>query len=86
MNNSKGVQMENKNMIYAAVAVVAVIVIAYGGYTYMQGQSGDSELEARRALWEEWEKTFYMGTTSTDFHPGINMGTGYMNSLAKHLS
>jgi peptide/nickel transport system substrate-binding protein len=78
--------MENKNMIYAAVAVVAVIIIAYGGYTYMQGQSGDSELEARRARWEEWEKTLYMGTTSTDFHPGINMGTGYMNSLAKHLS
>jgi ABC-type transport system substrate-binding protein len=78
--------MENKTMIYAAVGIVAVVIIAYVGYNYMQGQQGDQGLEARDALWTEWENTFYMGTTSTDFHPGINMGTGTMNSLRKHLS
>ena len=35
--------MENKNMMYAAIAVMVVVVVAYGGYNYMQSSSGDQE-------------------------------------------
>jgi len=78
--------MENKQTMYAAIAVIAIVVIAGGGYFYMQNQQKGQAKEALAARWDEWSKTLYMGTTSTDFHPGINMGKGYMNSLAKHLS
>ena len=52
----------------------------------MGEQEKQAALDARAELWDEWSKTLYGGTTSSDFHPGINIGYGSKNTLLKHMS
>lgn len=78
--------MSSKNTQNIAIAVVAIIVVGVGAYWYMGQQGKNAAEDARAELWDEWSKTLYVGTTSQDFHPGINMGYGTKNTLLKHMS
>jgi uncharacterized protein HemX len=69
----------NKN--YAIIAVV-VIIIGAAGYLYWQNQQQqqaviEQQLAERRAKWEEWSRTMYLGCVGGEFHPGVqNLGSG----------
>lgn len=78
--------MASKQNTYIAIAVVAVLVIAVGGNWYLGQQSKQKQKDELQAKWDEWSKTLYVGTTSADFHPGINIGYGGKNTLLKHMT
>ena len=52
----------------------------------MGEQDKQAALDVRSDKWDEWSKTLYVGTTSSDFHPGINIGYGSKNTLLKHMA
>jgi peptide/nickel transport system substrate-binding protein len=79
----------NKN--YAIIAVV-VIIIGAAGYLYWQNQQQqqaviEQQLAERRAKWEEWSRTMYLGCVGGEFHPGVqNLGSGAGDELQSYLT
>ena len=91
---------ENRN--YLVIAVVAIIVLG-AGYWFMQNQqpndqddtttpttpttTEDEQLAERRAKWEAWSKTMYLGCVGGEFHPGVqNLGSGRGDELQSYLT
>jgi len=79
-------KISSKNTQYIAIAVVAIIIIGAGAQWYMGEQQKQADIDAREEKWDDWTETLYVGTTSLDFHPGINIGYGTKNTLLKHMS
>jgi peptide/nickel transport system substrate-binding protein len=69
------------------VAIVAVIVIvgAVGGYMYWQNMQAEARKAEKRARWETWSKTLYVGMVAADYHPGISIGRGDHNYVEGYL-
>lgn len=79
----------NKN--YVIIAVV-VIVVGAAGYMYWQNQQQqqaviEQQLAERRAKWEEWSRTMYLGCVGGTFFPGVqNLGEGNGDELQSYLT
>ncbi len=76
----------NKNYV---MIIVAVIIVGTG-YWWYQGQQStqadDQFLVERRAKWESWAETMYIGGVGGEFHPGIQqLGSGRVDELQSYL-
>ncbi|TFH14454.1 ABC transporter substrate-binding protein [Candidatus Bathyarchaeota archaeon] len=81
----------NKNYI----AIIAVVIVVAGGYWWFQSQQttpadditpDDPALAVRRAKWESWQETMYIGGVGGEFHPGVqNLGSGRVDELQSYL-
>jgi peptide/nickel transport system substrate-binding protein len=77
--------LPNRNT-YILIAAVVVVAAVGGGYWYLQNSQQQAALEARKAKWDAWAKTLYLGTANFDFHPGgIDIGTSTGTSIYRHM-
>jgi ABC-type transport system substrate-binding protein len=85
-DNKNSVSKKISRRKFLAVAGGAVAVGAVGGYWLLtNNQQQSAQLGDRKAKWDAWASTLYIGTTSFQFHPGIDIGSSSADSIYRHM-